>query len=128
MRFLHTADWQVGMRTHLSGEAGKRVRGERLAAARRVIDVAKAHQVDFILVAGDVFEDNAIDRILVQSIANVLQSFGQPVLVIPGNHDPAVPGSVWEHPGWKACDNVRLLTTETIVPIPGGTLYACPDL
>ena len=33
MRFVHTADWQIGMRAAHVGGAGPRVREERLAAA-----------------------------------------------------------------------------------------------
>ena len=49
VRFLHTADWQMGMRAAKLGEAGKRVRKERLTAGRRVIQTARENAVDFIL-------------------------------------------------------------------------------
>jgi len=64
MKFLHTADWQIGMKAAALGDAGARVREERLAAGRRVVEAAKSHHVDFVLVAGDLFEDNAVDRVL----------------------------------------------------------------
>lgn len=35
MRFLHTADWQIGMKATVLGDAGARVREERLAAGKR---------------------------------------------------------------------------------------------
>ena len=35
MKFLHTADWQLGMKAAHVGEAGARVREERLLAARK---------------------------------------------------------------------------------------------
>ena len=38
MKFLHTADWQIGMKAAHVGEAGARVREERLAAAKRVVE------------------------------------------------------------------------------------------
>ena len=81
---------------------GARVRAERLAAARRIVEVARGAGADFRLVAGDTFEDNGVDRVLVQKVADILGDFGGPVYVIPGNHDPSIPGSVWEHPAWKA--------------------------
>jgi len=125
-RFLHTADWQIGMKAAHVGAAGTRVRDERVAAARRVVEVARNAGGDFILVAGDTFEDNGVDRVLVQKVADILAGFGGLVYVIPGNHDPLVPGSVWEHPAWKSSENVRVLREETPVEIPGGTLYPCP--
>ncbi len=139
MKFLHTADWQIGMRVAHAGEAAARVREERLSAARRVVQEACAAGAEFILLAGDTFEDNGVDRVLVQKVADILADFAGPVYVIPGNHDPLVPGSVWEHPAWRqgasASDRdgttrpavaVQLLTEEKPVGIPGGVLFPCP--
>lgn len=126
MRFLHTADWQIGMRAAQVGEAGTQVRDERLASARRVVEAARSAGVEFILVAGDTFEDNGVDRILAQRVADILGGFGGPVYVIPGNHDPLIPGSVWEHPAWKSAENVQVLRDEKAVDVPGGRLYPCP--
>jgi len=126
VRFLHTADWQMGMRAAKLGEAGKRVREERLAAGRRVVQAAKENGVDFILVAGDLFEDNAVERTLVQQVADILASAPCPVFVIPGNHDPLVPGSVWEHRSWDAAKNVVILKENASLSAPGCALYPCP--
>ncbi len=126
MKFLHTADWQVGMKAQASGKAGQRVREERLSAGRRVVEAAKNHHVEFVLVAGDVFEDNGVDRVLVQIAADIMTEFQIPVFVIPGNHDPLTPGSVWEHPAWKSATNVHILKEETAVETPAGLLYPCP--
>ncbi len=126
MRFVHTADWQIGMKASHVGEAGTRVRDERLVAAQRVVDAARNAGAEFILVAGDTFEDNGVDRVLVQKVADILAGFAGPVYVIPGNHDPLVPGSVWDHPAWKPAANVHVFREERPVEIPGGTLYPCP--
>lgn len=126
MRFLHTADWQIGMKAAHVGAAGERVREARLEAARRVVEVARAEGAEFILVAGDVFEDNAVDRGLVQRTADVLADFKGLVFLIPGNHDPLGPGSVWDHPAWRGRDTLRVLREPEPVDLPGGTLYPCP--
>ena len=94
VKFIHTADWQIGMKAAHVGVVGQAVRAERLDAASRVIDVATSHNVDFMIVAGDTFEDNAVDRVLVQKVADVLCVFSGPIYIIAGNHDPLVPGSV----------------------------------
>ena len=52
MRFLHTADWQIGMKAAHVGMVSQRVRDERLAAARRVVQADKNADAEFILVAG----------------------------------------------------------------------------
>lgn len=126
MRFLHTADWQIGMRAAHVGAAGERVREERLAAGRRVVELARAEGAEFVVVAGDVFEDNAVDRVLVQRTGDVLAAFPGPVYLLPGNHDPLGPGSVWEHPVWGSHENLHLLDRADPVRVPGGTLLPCP--
>jgi len=126
VKFLHTADWQLGMKATDVGGVGARLREERLLAARRVVETAQAHSAQFILVAGDTFEDNGVDRILVQKAADVLAASNIPVFIIPGNHDPFTPGSVWEHPAWKSAENVQVIYEEQPVEISGGLLYPCP--
>ena len=126
MKFLHTADWQLGMKATDVGGVGARLREERLLAASRVVETAQTHSAQFILVAGDTFEDNGVDRILVQKAADVLAASNIPVFIIPGNHDPFTPGSVWEHPAWKSAENVQVLYEKQPVEIPGGLLYPCP--
>ncbi|MEW6264154.1 MAG: DNA repair exonuclease [Thermodesulfobacteriota bacterium] len=126
MKFLHTADWQIGLKAKAVGQAGSRVREERLAAARRVVTLANKEKVDFLLLAGDVFEDNGVDRYLVQQVGDVLARAAGPVYIIPGNHDPAVPGSVWDHPVWRSSRRLQVLMEKAAVNIPGGRLYPCP--
>ena len=108
MKFLHTADWQIGMKALQAGSASSRVREARVECARRVIEVARAHGVEFILVAGDTFENNAIERATVQKIGDILRAFDGPVFVLPGNHDPLEVGCVWEHPVWSSRPNVHV--------------------
>lgn len=108
------------------GKAASRVREERLLATKRVIEAAKDHGAEFVLIAGDTFEDNGVEHGLIQKVADILRSCPVPVYVIPGNHDPLTPGSVWEHPAWKSMENVYVLREEKPVDIRGGVLYPCP--
>jgi len=126
MRFIHTADWQLGMKASHVGAASSRVREERLSSARRVIEAVREHGAEFLLVAGDIFEDNGVERGLIQKVADILGNCSVPVYIIPGNHDPLTPGSVWEHPAWRSVETVFVLREEKPVDIPGGVLYPCP--
>ena len=126
VKFIHTADWQIGMKADHVGAVGKRVRSERFESARRVVEVAANKQADFIIVAGDTFEDNAVDRVLVQKVADILGRFAGPVYLISGNHDPLVSGSVWEHAAWKSHSNLHVITEAKPIEIDGATLYPCP--
>jgi DNA repair exonuclease SbcCD nuclease subunit len=126
MKFIHTADWQLGMTAAHVGSAASRVREERLAAARRVVAVAQDQGAEFVLMAGDIFEDNGVERALIQKVADILGGCQVPVYLIPGNHDALTPGSVWEHPAWKSMERVHVLREEKPVDIRGGVLYPCP--
>jgi DNA repair exonuclease SbcCD nuclease subunit len=126
VRFIHTADWQIGMKAAHVGRAAERVRAERMDAARRVVDTARQQHAEFIIVAGDTFEDNAVDRVLVQRVADILGSSDQPVFIIPGNHDPLTPGSVWEHPAWKSHGNLHLLRESALLELDQVVLYPAP--
>jgi DNA repair exonuclease SbcCD nuclease subunit len=64
----------------------------------------------------------------VQKTADILGKSPVPVYVIPGNHDPLVPGSVWDHPAWGEQGKIRVLRAPEPLEIPGGTLYPCPVL
>ena len=127
MKFLHTADWQMGMKAEsLGNKAAERVRKARLDAAKRVIQVAKENKAEMILFAGDMFEDNAINRSLVRKVGEILKSFGKPVFIIPGNHDPLAPGSVWEHLVWKESENLHVIETAEAIERENCILFPCP--
>jgi DNA repair exonuclease SbcCD nuclease subunit len=128
MRFVHTADWQIGMKAVHLGEKAETARRARFQSARRIIEIAKEQNADFLILAGDTFEHHGIERAKVREVANLLSTSTCPVYVIPGNHDPAVSASVWEDECWTRATNVHMLVAPEIVEVPGGTLYPCPAL
>jgi DNA repair exonuclease SbcCD nuclease subunit len=126
MRFIHTADWQIGMRAVHAGAAAEVVRAARINTATRICRVAEDEAVDFLLLAGDTFEDNAVDRGLVEHIGALLGGVRCAVYILPGNHDPLQPGSVWEHPVWRSAANITILRDPVPVSVHGGVLLPCP--
>jgi exonuclease SbcD len=85
MRILHTSDWHVG----------KTIRGlSRLDEHRRVLreiaDLARARDVDLVLVAGDLYESAApsaeAEQVVLRALLD-LHDTGAKVVVIAGNHD-----------------------------------------
>ena len=95
VRFLHTADWQLGMTRRFLGDESQAVfTADRLAAVAALGELATEHGAQFIVVAGDAFEDNAVPRSVVLRAAEVLAGFSVPVLILPGNHDPLDVSSV----------------------------------
>lgn len=127
VRFLHTADWQIGMKAAFAGEKAEALRQARLDAGNSAVAVATGHNVDFVLIAGDLFENNAVSPVAVQRTIEVLSKAPCPVFVLPGNHDPLRPGSAYHLPAWeRAAPKVTVLRTCEPLPVGEAVLYPCP--
>jgi len=95
-RFLHTSDWQLGMTRHfLSEGAQERYSQARFDAIRTMGGVAKKEDCEFMLVCGDAFESNQVDRKTVARALEALKDVPVPVFILPGNHDPLNAASVY---------------------------------
>jgi hypothetical protein len=99
IRFLHSADWQLGARFTQFGGHGARLREARMETLRRMASEAVRLEVDFMCIAGDLFEDNQVaDRLVADAFA-ILASSRVPTYILPGNHDPiSGPDCVWNRP------------------------------
>ena len=96
IRFLHTSDWQLGVTRHfLTEEAQARYTQARFDAIRTMGRVAKEKQCRFMLVCGDAFESNQVDRKTVARTIEALKEVPIPVYLLPGNHDPLDAASVY---------------------------------
>lgn len=130
MRFLHTADWQLGMTRHfLAGDAQPRYSAARRDAVAGLGALACEVGAEFVVVAGDVFEHNQLSpRVIGQSL-EAMRAIGVPVYLLPGNHDPLDASSVYtsalfaaERPG-----NVVVLDRPGVHEVrPGLEIVAAP--
>ena len=94
--FIHTSDLQIGMtRKFLSPEAQARFDDARLQAVKRLGALADERGAEFIVVAGDVFEHNSLERETRGRALEVLRALPVPVYLLPGNHDPLVADSIF---------------------------------
>jgi DNA repair exonuclease SbcCD nuclease subunit len=126
-RFLHTADWQIGMKAAHAGRAAEKVRAARLEAAARVIAIADERDVDAVILAGDTFEDSCVPRDVVRAVADILQRSKAPVYVLPGNHDPLLPKGVFEHLAWNDVrEKVTVLRDRAPIACGDADLFPCP--
>jgi len=129
VRFVHTSDWQLGMTRHyLSPEAQARFTDARLQAIRTIGEVGRAAGAEFVLVAGDVFESNLVERQLVLRALEAMKEAGLPYYLLPGNHDPLAPGSVYLSPLFLGnCPaNVFVLDGAPVPLAEGVTLLSAP--
>ncbi|QPS32289.1 metallophosphoesterase family protein [Brevibacterium casei] len=124
MRFIATGDWQLGMTAHfLSAEARPRFHRARLDAIRRIGELAEERGAEFVLVCGDVFESNQLDRAIVSRTFEVLSAFTVPVVLLPGNHDPLDAASIYDSPAFtsRQPEHVRVLRDSAPVEVVPGT-------
>ena len=130
MRFIHTADWQLGMTRHfLQGEAQPRYAAARRDAVAGLRAVAAESGAEFVVVAGDVFEDNQLDPRVVSQSLEAMRAIGIPVYLLPGNHDPLDAASVFTSALFTAeCPpNVTVLDRAGVYDVrPGLQIVAAP--
>ncbi|HEX2381675.1 MAG TPA: exonuclease SbcCD subunit D [Acidimicrobiales bacterium] len=85
MKFLHTADWHVGRTIRGQSRAS-----EHEAVLAELASIAREHEVDAVLVCGDVFDMAAptpeSERIVYRALLDLAASDTR-VVVIAGNHD-----------------------------------------
>ncbi|MCQ4619633.1 exonuclease SbcCD subunit D [Corynebacterium sp. CCUG 71335] len=129
--FIHTSDFQWGMtRWFLDGEdsdAQSRFEDSRLRAVEKLGNLAREHGAEFIVVAGDVFDANALSERTMGRALEVLGSLPVPVFLLPGNHDPLLPGAALEHAAQLS--NVTVLADSTPVEVrPGVEIVGAPLL
>jgi DNA repair exonuclease SbcCD nuclease subunit len=114
VRFIHTSD--VHLDTSLAGAGfpsrlGDRKREAIRATLRRILDDARSKAVDFVLIAGDLFEH---DRVTSDSVEFLKQQFADcspaMIFIAPGNHDPCLRGSPYCEESWPA--NVHIFRDE----------------
>lgn len=121
IRFLHTSDWQLGMtRRFLSEEAQARYTQARFDAIRTMGHIAKEKQCQFILVCGDSFESNQVDRKTVARASEALKEVTVPVYLLPGNHDPLNAASVYSSSTFVEKKPAHVHIIENTAPVPVG--------
>lgn len=130
MRFLHTADWQLGMTRHyLNGDAQPRYSAARRAAVAALGPLAADLGAEFVVVSGDVFEHNQLAPREVSTALEVMRAITVPVYLLPGNHDPLDASSVYTSALFTSekPDNVIVLDSPGVHEVrPGLQLVAAP--
>ena len=90
MRFIHTADWQLGMTRHfLNGDAQPRYSAARRDAVSALGALAAETGAEFVVVAGDVFEHNQLDPRVVSQSLEAMRSIGIPIYLLARQPRPA---------------------------------------
>jgi DNA repair exonuclease SbcCD nuclease subunit len=95
--------------------------GDGTGGLKAVVCAARKSQADVLVLAGDTFDRHGLPDALIAEAGRVLSSFRRPVVVLPGNHDPAVEDAIFHHGAFRAIDNVHVIgvTHPEAVALPG---------
>ena len=131
VKFVHTADWQLGMTRHfLDDEAQARFSGARIDVIRRIGALAAEEGCEFVVVCGDVFESSQVGRqVVVRALDAMAATPDVTFHLLPGNHDPLDASTVYRSPTFREHrpDNVVVLEdSEPVEVAPGVELVAAP--
>lgn len=87
---------------------------------RLVVATAKALAADLLILAGDTFEHNRLPLDVLDEARALLEAASMPVVILPGNHDPAIPESAFHRGRIAEAANVAILgiTHEEAVHFP----------
>ena len=94
--------------------------GDGTAGLRWVLVTARAARADVVLLAGDTFENNQLGQAILERARGLLADADLPVVILPGNHDPALADSVFVRGGFAELPHVSILgvTHDEAVPFP----------
>lgn len=111
MKLIHSADWQLGKpfgRFDLDVRAA--LTEARFDAIDAIGKAAAQHGCEHILVAGDIFDtEGPEDRTVVQAISR-MERYGCRWWLLPGNHDFARNGGLWDRVRARAGEGITVLT------------------
>ena len=133
VRFIHTADWQIGKPYRRVKDEQKRfkLRQERLNAISRIREAAQMNGSKFVLIAGDLFDSPTPSSSSVTEVLEIIGKINVPVIVIPGNHDHGALGTVWHTDNFKKyqkqmAPNLSLLLESDPFEIEDAVILPCP--
>jgi len=69
--------------------------GDGAAGLACVLAAAREAEADVVILAGDTFDSHRLPQELIDRAAGIIAAAALPVVILPGNHDPAVPEAVY---------------------------------
>ncbi|NBB79811.1 MAG: hypothetical protein GVY36_10240 [Verrucomicrobia bacterium] len=135
MKFLHTADWQIGKPFQSIADHAKRenLRQQRLETIGKLGELIQSEKVEFVVVCGDLFDSATPDQPTVSALCSAIGTLKVPVFAIPGNHDFGGPGCIWKQEFFlreqeQLAPNFHILLEASPVVLDQAVLLPCPLL
>ncbi len=102
MVIVHSSDLHLGVDDSFSDH-------DRLAALPKVLTAANKVGADVVVLAGDTFDNHRQPLELLEHAAQMLRDYRNPIVILPGNHDPLTPDSVYRRGGLATIPNISIL-------------------
>jgi DNA repair exonuclease SbcCD nuclease subunit len=102
-QLVHSSD------LHVDDEASSTKHSDGTDGLASVLAAARAACADIVLLAGDTFDNNRVPAPVLHRTGRLMADAGLPVVILPGNHDPALPDSVFVRGGLAAIPNVSII-------------------
>lgn len=95
--------------------------GDGTAGLACVLRAAAGADADVVILAGDTFDSHRMPDGLLARAAEVIAASARPVVLLPGNHDPAVADAVFHHAKLAELENLHVLgvTHDEAIVFPG---------
>ncbi len=135
MRFLHTADLQIGKPYQSIEDTSKResLRRQRLDTLKELREHIEKDSIKFAVICGDLFDSATPEKATVSALCSAIGSLQIPVYAIPGNHDHGGPGCIWQQPFFtrekeQLAPNLHILLEAKPLVLDSAVLLPCPLL
>src|SRR5260370_15881312 len=94
--------------------------GDGTGGLRNVLAMARELGADIVLLAGDTFDNHAVTASTIDPAGRLLADAGLPVVILPGNPDPATPDSIWLRGRFDEIGNAAIIgiTNAPAMPLP----------
>jgi DNA repair exonuclease SbcCD nuclease subunit len=96
--------------------------GDGTAGLACVLGAARDLAADVVLLAGDTFDSHRVPQRLIEQAAAVFGAAALPVVILPGNHDPAVAAAIYRDGPLAAVKNLH------VIGVSHDETVAFPDL
>jgi DNA repair exonuclease SbcCD nuclease subunit len=101
---VHTSD------VHVDHDYTARLHGgDGTAGLACVLDAARGVGADVVLLVGDTFDSHRVREDVLDRAAARIMEAGLPVVLLPGNHDPAIPEAIYRRGMLASVGNLHVL-------------------
>lgn len=113
LTFIHAADFHLDSPFGaLTAQQAAQRRREAREVGFRLANYVNQHEIDLVLLAGDLFDSASAFRETGEQLAQALGQMRAKVFISPGNHDWYGPGSPWLTVDWP--ENVHIFSEDRL--------------